>query len=151
MSLAIILQAGVATGTALLFATLGEILTERSGILNLGVEGMMLLGAMTAYSMSHRFGNPWVGVAFGMLAAGLISQIHAFITITLQADQVVSGLHRNGDVGDFVVYLFLGKRQGLIAEDDLPVSLVGREVCRSILPDESSEPLTHIKQPIFSP
>ncbi|MDX9865966.1 MAG: ABC transporter permease [Anaerolineaceae bacterium] len=95
MSLAIILQAGVATGTALLFATLGEILTERSGILNLGVEGMMLLGAMTAYSISHRFGNPWVGVAFGMLAAGLISQIHAFITITLQADQVVSGLSLN--------------------------------------------------------
>ena len=95
MSLTIILQAGVATGTALLFATLGEILTERSGILNLGVEGMMLLGAMTSYAMSNRFGNPWIGIAIGMLAAGLISQVHAFITVTLQADQVVSGLSLN--------------------------------------------------------
>ncbi len=95
MSLAIILQAGVATGTALLFATLGEILTERSGILNLGVEGMMLLGAMTAYAMSNRFDNPWIGIVIGMLAAGLISQVHAFITVTLQADQVVSGLSLN--------------------------------------------------------
>lgn len=95
MSLMIILQAGVATGTALLFATLGEILTERSGILNLGVEGMMLLGAMTAYSMSYRTGNAWIGILCGMLAAGAISQIHAFITITLQADQVVSGLSLN--------------------------------------------------------
>jgi general nucleoside transport system permease protein len=95
MSLTIILQAGVATGTALLFATLGEILTERSGILNLGVEGMMLLGAMTSYTVSYKTGSPWIGILAGMLAAGLISQVHAFITVTLQADQVVSGLSLN--------------------------------------------------------
>lgn len=88
----IILQAGVATGTVLLFATIGEIFAERSGVLNLGVEGMMLIGAMTAFSTTIATGNPWVGVLAAMLAAGLISQIHAFITITLQADQVVSGL-----------------------------------------------------------
>ena len=95
MDLLIILQAGVATGTALLFATLGEILAERSGIMNLGVEGMMLLGAMAAYSISAHCGSPWLGVVVGMLAAGLISQVHAFITINLQADQVVSGLSLN--------------------------------------------------------
>ena len=88
----IILQAGVATGTVLLFATIGEIFAERSGVLNLGVEGMMLIGAMTAFSTTIATGNPWLGVLAAMLAAGLISQIHAFITITLQADQVVSGL-----------------------------------------------------------
>lgn len=91
-ALIIILQAGVGTGTVLLFATLGELLAERSGVLNLGVEGMMLIGAMTAYSIAFRTGNPWLGVLFAMLAAGLLSQIHAFIAITLQADQVVSGL-----------------------------------------------------------
>jgi ABC-type uncharacterized transport system permease subunit len=95
MDLLIILQAGVATGTVLLFAALGEIFAERSGVLNLGVEGMMLIGAMSAFGVAVYTGNPWLGVLVGMLAGGLISQIHAFITITLQADQVVSGLALN--------------------------------------------------------
>jgi simple sugar transport system permease protein len=87
-----ILQAGVASGTVLLFATIGEVLAERSGVLNLGVEGMMLIGAMSAYSVGVKLGDPWLGVLVAMIFAGLISQIHAFIVITLQADQVVSGL-----------------------------------------------------------
>jgi simple sugar transport system permease protein len=92
MDLIIILQAGVASGTVLLFATIGEIFAERSGILNLGLEGMMLIGAMSAFSVALSTGNPWLGVLVAMIAAGLLSQIHAFITVTLQADQVVSGL-----------------------------------------------------------
>jgi len=92
MDLITILQAGVATGTVLLFATIGELLTERSGVLNLGVEGMMLIGAMSAFSVALSTGNPWLGLLVAMLAGGLISQIHAVITVTLQADQVVSGL-----------------------------------------------------------
>jgi simple sugar transport system permease protein len=92
MDLIIILQAGVASGTVLLFATIGELLAERSGVLNLGVEGMMLVGAMSAFSIAVATNNPWLGVLGAMLAAGLLSQIHAFITVTLQADQVVSGL-----------------------------------------------------------
>jgi simple sugar transport system permease protein len=87
-----ILQAGVASGTVLLFATIGELFAERSGVLNLGVEGMMLIGAMTGYSVAIKTGNPWLGVLLAMLFAGAISQIHAYIVITLQADQVVSGL-----------------------------------------------------------
>lgn len=92
MDWVIILQAGVASGTVLVFATIGEIFAERSGVLNLGVEGMMLIGAMSAFSVAVATGNPWIGLLVAMLAAGLLSQIHAFITITLQADQVVSGL-----------------------------------------------------------
>jgi len=92
MNLIIIMQAGVASGTVLLFATIGEILAERSGVLNLGVEGMMLIGAMSAYSVTIATGSPWLGVLVGMIAAGLLSQIHAFITISLRGDQVVSGL-----------------------------------------------------------
>jgi len=88
----IILQAGVASGTVLLFAALGEVFAERSGVLNLGVEGMMLIGAMSGFSVAVKTGNPWLGVLTAMIFAGLISQIHAFIVITLQADQVVSGL-----------------------------------------------------------
>lgn len=92
MNFVIILQAGVASGTVLLFATLGELLAERSGVLNLGVEGMMLIGAMSAYSIALATGDPWLGVLVAMVAAGIFSQIHAVIAITLQADQVVSGL-----------------------------------------------------------
>ena len=92
MDFIIILQAGGASGTVLLFAALGEILAERSGVLNLGVEGMMLIGAMSAFSTTIATGNPWIGVLVAMFVAGLLSQVHAFIVITLQADQVVSGL-----------------------------------------------------------
>src|SRR4030066_2457375 len=92
MDAVILLQAGVASGTVLLFASIGELFAERSGVMNLGVEGMMLMGAMSAFSVAVKTGNPWLGLIVAMLVAGLFSQIHAFITITLQADQVVSGL-----------------------------------------------------------
>ena len=95
MDLIVILASGVATGTVLLYATVGEAFAERSGILNLGVEGMMLIGAMSAYKVTAATNNPWLGLMVAMLAAGLISQIHAFIAITLQADQVISGLALN--------------------------------------------------------
>lgn len=91
----IILQAGVASGTVLLFAAIGEIFTERSGVLNLGVEGMMLIGAMTAISIALATGNPWLGLLLAMLASALISQIHAVIAIQFRADQVLSGLALN--------------------------------------------------------
>ncbi|MCU0503679.1 MAG: ABC transporter permease [Anaerolineae bacterium] len=91
----IIFQAGVATGTVLLFAAIGELMAERSGVLNLGVEGMMLIGAMTAYKTAVMFDQPWLGVLFAMLAAGALSLLHALVTISFQADQVVSGLATN--------------------------------------------------------
>ncbi|OGO49606.1 MAG: ABC transporter permease [Chloroflexi bacterium RBG_16_64_43] len=91
----IFLSAGVATGTVLLFATIGEIFAERSGVMNLGVEGMMLIGAMSAMTTVVRTGNPWLAVFVAMLAAGLLSQVHAIITIRFRADQVVSGLALN--------------------------------------------------------
>jgi len=92
MNWTIILQAGIASGTVLLFATIGEAFAERSGILNLGLEGMMLIGAMSAFSVAVNYGNPWLGLLVAMIAAGLLSLIHAYVCIHLQADQVVSGL-----------------------------------------------------------
>ncbi|NJN94558.1 MAG: ABC transporter permease [Anaerolineales bacterium] len=88
----IILHAGMATGTILLFAAIGEIFAERAGVLNLGVEGMMLIGAMTGFSISLSTGNPWLGLALAMLVGGLLSLLHGLVTIHFQADQVVSGL-----------------------------------------------------------
>ena len=88
----IILHAGLATGTILLFAAIGEIFAERAGILNLGVEGMMLIGAMAGFSTSYATGNAWLGLLVAMIAAGLLSLAHGLVTIHFQADQVVSGL-----------------------------------------------------------
>ncbi len=87
-----ILAAGIASGTAVLFATIGEIFAERAGVLNLGVEGMMLMGAVTAFRVSYVTGNPWLGLLVGILVGGLLSLLHAFVAITLRGDQVVSGL-----------------------------------------------------------
>jgi ABC-type uncharacterized transport system permease subunit len=92
MDFIIILQAGVATGTVLLFATVGEIFAERAGVLNLGVEGMMLMGAMSAFSVAVSTGNPWLGLVVAMVVAGLLALLHGLVCIHLQADQVVSGL-----------------------------------------------------------
>ncbi len=92
MDLVIILHAGLATGTILLFAAIGEIFTERAGILNLGVEGMMLIGAMAGFSSSLATGSPWLGLIMAMLAGGALSLAHGLVTIHFQADQVVSGL-----------------------------------------------------------
>ena len=91
----VILQAGIASGTVLLFASIGEILAERSGVMNLGLEGMMLIGAMTAYKTAVATGEPWSGMVLAMLAAGILSLLHAVVTINFQADQVVSGLAIN--------------------------------------------------------
>ena len=88
----IVLSAGIAAGTPILYAALGEIFTERSGILNLGVEGMMLIGALTGIVASLATDSVWIGALAAMAAGGLLSLIHAFICITLRGDQVVSGL-----------------------------------------------------------
>ncbi len=87
-----ILAAAIAAGTPILFATLGELLAERAGILNLGVEGMMLMGAWAGFAVAHHSGNLWLGLLAGLLAGGVMSLLHAFLSITLQANQVVSGL-----------------------------------------------------------
>ncbi len=88
----IILSAGIAAGTPILYGALGEIFAERSGILNLGVEGMMLIGALAGIVASLASGSAWIGVLAAMAAGGLLSLIHAFISVTLRGDQVVSGL-----------------------------------------------------------
>ncbi len=87
-----ILAAAVSSGTAILLATLGEIVTERAGVLNLGVEGMMLTGAISAFAAAWATGSPWLGLLAGVLAGGALSLIHAFLCVTLRANQTVSGL-----------------------------------------------------------
>lgn len=87
-----ILAATVTAGTPILYAALGELIIERAGIINLGVEGIMLIGAVTGFIVSVVYDNSWLGLLAAMLAGGVITSIHAFLTITLRANQVVSGL-----------------------------------------------------------
>lgn len=87
-----LLAAGVRSGTAILLATIGEIFAERAGVLNLGVEGMMLMGAMTAFGVAHQTGNPWLGLLAGTAVGGGLALLHGLVVITLHGDQVVSGL-----------------------------------------------------------
>jgi len=87
-----ILTATVTAGTPLLYAALGEVLAERAGVMNLGLEGMMLVGAMTGFSVAVRAADPWLGLLAAMSAAGVLALVHAFLTVGLRANQVVSGL-----------------------------------------------------------
>jgi len=87
-----VLKRTLMAGTPLLLATLGGIITERSGVMNLGIEGMMSVGAVTGFIVTFVTGNPYLGMAAAFAAGVAISQVHAFVSITLEANQVVSGL-----------------------------------------------------------
>jgi ABC-type uncharacterized transport system permease subunit len=82
----------LAFATPLLWAALGEVIAERSGVVNLGVEGMMALGALTGFAVAFTTGDAWLGLAAAALVGMLASLLHAFIAITLRADAYVSGL-----------------------------------------------------------
>lgn len=82
----------VQAGTPLLFATLGEIMTEKVGNLNLGVEGIMLIGAVAGFSMGYMTHSPMLSLLGAFIAGGLAALIFAFLTVTLRVNQVVTGL-----------------------------------------------------------
>ncbi|MGQ9599351.1 MAG: ABC transporter permease [Anaerolineae bacterium] len=87
-----ILTVTIQAGTSLVYATVGEILTERSGILNLGLEGIMIMGAVAAFAGAYHSGSLLVGILIALLVGLLLASVHAILTITFRADQVVSGL-----------------------------------------------------------
>lgn len=77
--------------TPLLFAALGGVLSERSGIINIALEGLMLTGAFFSVAGTYWTGNPWLGMAIGVLSAGVAATIHAYWSITLRGNQIVAG------------------------------------------------------------
>ena len=87
-----LLAATVQSGTPILYATLGEIITEKSGILNLGVEGMMMVGALAAFIAAKFSGNPLLGFMVGGFAGMLLGGLHGIVCLNFQGNQVVSGL-----------------------------------------------------------
>ena len=82
----------VGLATPILLAGLGELVTEKSGVLNLGVEGMMLIGAVAGFAATVSTGNPWLGVLAAAAAGALSSLIFGFFVLTLNSNQVATGL-----------------------------------------------------------
>jgi general nucleoside transport system permease protein len=130
MNLEVIFAAGVATGTILLFAAIGEIFAERSGVINLGVEGMMFVGALAGFKVGLETGNPWLGVLMALLAGALLALLHAVVCIHFQADQIVSGL----------ALTFVGTGVALVLGDGLATAQTGALLPSFTIPVLSSIP-----------
>ncbi|HAJ05757.1 MAG TPA: ABC transporter permease [Chloroflexi bacterium] len=125
-----VLSIAMAAGTSLVYAAVGEIFAEKSGVLNLGVEGMMIMGAVTGFAAAYHSGNVLIGVVTGGIVGGFMALIHCFVTITLLADQVVSGLAITLLGGGLAS--FLGQRLGV---DGTPlVGLIGPRLLEIPIP-----------------
>ena len=85
----IIVASTLRIATPILLASLGGVMSERSGVLNIGLEGMMLMGAFAAAAGSYFLG-PWPGLLFGVLVGGLMGLVHAFMSVTVRANQIIS-------------------------------------------------------------
>jgi general nucleoside transport system permease protein len=100
-----ILAATIRMATPLILAGLGGIASERAGVVNIALEGMMLTGALAGVVLSGFGGNPWIGVAGALAAGGLMGLLHAVASVTFRANQVVSGVAINLLAGGGTVYL----------------------------------------------
>ena len=100
-----ILQTTIIYSTPLILAALGGLFSERSGVVNIALEGLMTIGSFFAVLTTLYFGNPWLGLILAMVAGGLFAILHAFFTVTLKADQVVTGVALNFLALGFSLYL----------------------------------------------
>lgn len=89
----------------LAFAALGGLYSERSGVLNIALEGLLLTGAFTSAVATFYTGNPWLGIVTGLISGGIVGLLHAFLSVTLQVDQLVSGLAINLVATGFTSFL----------------------------------------------
>jgi simple sugar transport system permease protein len=90
-----IISASIRMATPLALAALGGVFSERSGVVNIGLEGIMLNGAFAAVVATHFSGNPWIGVLAAVLVGSLTALLHAVVTVTFKADHIVSGVAVN--------------------------------------------------------
>jgi len=98
-------QATLAYAVLLLLPALGGVTSERSGVVNIAMEGMMLTGAFFAVVADLKLHNPWLATLVAMLAGGLMALIHAFVSIRFRADQIVSGIAINIFAAGLTVFL----------------------------------------------
>jgi general nucleoside transport system permease protein len=87
-----VLSSAIFSGTSLLYTTIGEVISERGGIVNLGLEGVMLVSAAVGYATTSSTGNPYLGVLAATLAGGLMNLLFGYLVISRKANQLASGL-----------------------------------------------------------
>lgn len=87
-----VLSGGVSGGTSIMYAALGETVSERAGVINLGTEGCMLMGAFAGFAVTSMTGSPWLGILAAAAAGGALALIHAILVVTRKANQFASGL-----------------------------------------------------------
>ena len=87
-----VLSSAVFSGTSLLYTTLGEIIDQRSGTVNLGLEGVLLVSASAGFALTSITGRPYLGLLLAMLAGGLMNLVMGYLTVTRRANQLASGL-----------------------------------------------------------
>lgn len=95
LSFAFLIGQTLMYASPLIFTSLGGTLSENSGVVNIGLEGMMVVGAFTAATVGYFSGNPWLGFLAAALASGLFGMLHALACVTFNADHVVSGIAIN--------------------------------------------------------
>ena len=98
-------QATLAAAVLLLLPALGGVISERSGVVNIAMEGMMLTGAFFAVYADLHFQNPWIATLVAMVAGGLMALVHAVVSIRFRADQIVSGIAINIFAAGLTVFL----------------------------------------------
>lgn len=104
-TIANLFETTVLYSTPLILAALGGLFSERSGVINIGLEGLMTVGAFTSAVVAITTGSPWIGLGVGIIAGILVALIHAIATITFKADQTVSGVAINFLAAGLTVYL----------------------------------------------
>jgi simple sugar transport system permease protein len=92
LSIVGVISSAIFAGTSLLYTTLGEVIHQRSGIVDLGLEGLLLVSASTGFAVASVSGNPYVGVLAAMLVGGLFNMVFGYLVISRQANQLASGL-----------------------------------------------------------
>lgn len=120
------IAASLRMSTPLIYASLGGLISERSGVTNIALEGMMTIGAFFGVLGSYLTGNAWIGVVMAIVAGGLIASIHAFMCITMRAQQIIAGAAINlfaGAITSFLIYRIFNKGGATDIVNQLPYNI----------------------------
>lgn len=134
-SIGFILGTTLMYSTPLLFTSLGGVMSENSGVVNIGLEGMMTFGAFVAATVGYFTGNPWLGFLAGGIAAGFLGFLHAIACVTFAANQVVSGIAINFLGPGMALFLSRKFFDGATMTYNLPIEMKMPKYFNNILPE----------------